>query len=293
MCCCGQHPKNNGTAQSETRTPGKSFAPPPIPATLADDASRRNYLLSHYWESFDFADTLMLKPEIAEQALANFLNIALQSPSDKAGEAISKLMAASSADSTAFAYFIELTERYLYDPNSPYRSEELYIPVLRYLVASPKLNEYEKIRPQYQLDMAMKNRPGSVAADFTYTQPNGSRGRLSGLHAECTLLYFYNPDCPDCKRVREYLCASPVFAAATERGLRVLALYPDEELDLWRKHLAEIPKKWVVGHALLRGENPLYDLRAIPNLYLLDKEKRVILKDAPVEQIEAWLVQSM
>ena len=36
-------------------------------------------------------------------------------------------------------------------------------------------------------------------------------------------------------------------------------------------------------------ENELYGLRAIPSLYLLDKEKRVILKDAPVEIVIEYL----
>lgn len=38
-------------------------------------------------------------------------------------------------------------------------------------------------------------------------------------------------------------------------------------------------------------ERQLYDLKAMPTLYLLDKDKRVILKDAPVEQIEQWLTE--
>jgi len=34
----------------------------------------------------------------------------------------------------------------------------------------------------------------------------------------------------------------------------------------------------------------LYDLRAIPNLYLLDKEKRVIMKDAMPHLLEERLL---
>ena len=33
----------------------------------------------------------------------------------------------------------------------------------------------------------------------------------------------------------------------------------------------------------------LYDLKAIPTLYLLDKDKKVLLKDASVGQIEVYL----
>ncbi|MBO7320662.1 MAG: DUF5106 domain-containing protein, partial [Bacteroidales bacterium] len=52
----------------------------------------------------------------------------------------------------------------------------------------------------------------------------------------------------------------------------------------WYKYMPIYPENWINCHnedLKIRGEN-LYDVRAIPSLYLLDREKRVILKDAPV-----------
>jgi hypothetical protein len=39
---------------------------------------------------------------------------------------------------------------------------------------------------------------------------------------------------------------------------------------------------------VIRTEN-LYSVRAIPSLYLLDKEKRVIMKDAPEDRVFSYL----
>lgn len=36
----------------------------------------------------------------------------------------------------------------------------------------------------------------------------------------------------------------------------------------------------------------IYDLKAIPTLYLLNKEKKVLLKDATFQQIENYLSQT-
>ena len=41
------------------------------------------------------------------------------------------------------------------------------------------------------------------------------------------------------------------------------------------------------GQSIVTRE--LYDLKASPTLYLLDKDKRVILKDVTVEEIGKWL----
>ena len=52
-----------------------------------------------------------------------------------------------------------------------------------------------------------------------------------------------------------------------------------------------VPQGWTDGcdasERLVR--DGVYDLKAMPTLYLLDSGKRVILKDASAEKIEAWL----
>ena len=65
----------------------------------------------------------------------------------------------------------------------------------------------------------------------------------------------------------------------------------DNELDVWQNRRDTYPKEWIYAHDPnhILNENELYGLRAIPSLYLLDKEKRVILKDAPVEIVIKYL----
>lgn len=94
-------------------------------------------------------------------------------------------------------HFIGLSDKYLYEPNSPMHDEELHILVLRALLDNPCLSDTDKIRPRYLLEIAMKNRPGDVAADFTVTCRDGRRRQLSGIKADYVLVYFNDPDCED------------------------------------------------------------------------------------------------
>ena len=52
-------------------------------------------------------------------------------------------------------YFTMLAELVIHDPNSPLRNDEFYIPVLRAVLASPYYDEYERIGPSYDLNMAI------------------------------------------------------------------------------------------------------------------------------------------
>ena len=69
-------------------------------------------------------------------------------------------------------------------------------------------------------------------------------------------------------------------------------LYPDEDLKTWERSEAE-PSGWIDARdadGRLRGEE-LYDLRAIPSIYLLDHQKRVVVKDSTdPREVEAALI---
>ena len=272
----------------------KTFQLPEIPSMLVNPEEKTKYLLSHYWDHFDFRySTLITLPEVSEQAFVNYLQIlGYVDQTDQTKSIKAMLGKAEAGSSSMFSYFTGLYEKYLYDPNSPIRNEELYIPVLDYVIHSTSLKEINKIRPRHQLEIARKNRPGHQATDFTYTLPSGKTGRLSGITALYTLLIFYNPDCHECKHTVEQLSSSPLInKLLKEKTLQILALYPDQDLTLWRNKLAEIPSTWITGYDAdqkITHQN-LYNLDAIPTLYLLDQNKKVILKDAPWQAIEAYL----
>ncbi len=275
-----------------------SFPWPQVPAILTDPTERAVYAAKRFWDKFDFSDTTLIhRPEITEQGFAEFFGILSVVDKKIANEAIVKMLSkAAIQDSLMFTHFIELSERYLYDPNSPLRNEEFYITALQYIIGSDKVADLNKVRPQYQLDMAMKNRPNTKATDFVYTLRNGKTGRLSNVQAEYTILFFNNPDCPDCKRVLAYIKSSSLFTEMLKpKGkmtqLAILALYPDPSVELWRE--MEYPKEWINAYdpKQVINKEQLYDLKAIPTLYLLDKQKQVILKDAPIELIAQFFQQ--
>ena len=273
-----------------------AFTLPRIPSVITTSRARASYLVLHYWEHFNFRDTALIsRPEITEQAFVNFLDVLPEVPLQEAEKGITALMDSAASDSAMYVHFTNLASKYLYEPNSPFRNEEYYIPVLRHIIALPRMEEPDKSRPRFLLDMALKNRPGEVAADFVYTRTNGSRGRLRRISADYTLLFFNSPDCEDCRRVKGYMAASEYLAGMTGEGsarrprLVILAVYPDEDVELWRA--ASYPPCMLNVHDASQAisRQRLYDLKAIPCLYLLDADKRVLLKDATVEQVELYL----
>jgi hypothetical protein len=70
-----------------------------------------------------------------------------------------------------------------------------------------------------------------------------------------------------------------------------LALYPDSDLAAWDKHREQIPSAWINAYDKDQRItlDELYDLKAIPMLYLLDGQKKVLIRDGKVKQVEQLL----
>ena len=286
---CGRRSSRQQTSAAPQM---RVFLPAIAPSSLSDDA-KRDYLRWHYWDRFDFADTLFIREVDTVQMVEAYVRwIALISDRPTDGVPMDSLMRRASASRPMLDYFTMLAELVIHDPNSPLRNDEFYIPVLRAVLASPYYDEYERIGPSYDLNMAMQNRIGERANDFRYTLASGATGTLYGVKAEYTLLFINNPGCHACTETIDALKNAPIINRLLgQKKLTVLSIYPDEELDEWRKHLNEFPKEWINGYdkKFAIKEQQLYDLKAIPTLYLLNKEKTVLLKDATAQAIEEYL----
>lgn len=287
--CNGQQSKKAETGDTKERT----FEMVSVPSVITKPEERAAYLVTHYWDKFDFTDTALVHlPEITEQAASNYIDMMKYVSSATAASSIKNMMNKAAVDSTMFAYFAGLYEKYLYDPNSPMRDESLYIPVLEAILEAPVFDEVHKVRPAHLLEVALKNRIGEPATDFTYTLADGKKGTLYRVKADYLLLFFYNPDCHACKEITDQLAASPVVNAwIKDNKLKILAVYPDEDLDAWKNHISYMPASWINSYdsTVSLKNDEIYDLKAIPTLYLLDKDKKVILKDVTFNQIDNYL----
>lgn len=133
---------------------------------------------------------------------------------------------------------------------------------------------------------------GEPAADFTYTLADGKTGTLYGVKAPYVLLFFYNPDCHACKEITGQIAGWPLLdKMQADKTLKILAVYPDEDQEAWKKHIPDVPASWINAYdqSISLKNDEIYDLKAIPTIYLLDKDKKVILKDITFNQLAEFL----
>ena len=260
---------------------------------LTAPEARADYLVNNYWKNVNFADPNYAKhSDLIEQAWVDYCDILGYVPLDVAQKAMKSTITSINRNKQNLKQITDLADKYLYDPNSPMRNEELYIPVLEGMIESALLSQTEKILPKKRLQLAHKNRINTKATDFTYTLVSGKQQTLYQTPGKYVLLFINNPGCHACLETIMQLKQLPSINRMCDKGeLSILSFYPDEDLEEWKKHYNDFPIKWINSYDSNQTfqKQGLYDLKAIPTLYLLDSTKRVLLKDATPQLIEQYL----
>lgn len=272
------------------------FPFPAIPELLTSPGERRDYLLTHYWDQFDFTDTTLVNNrDVTEQGFVNFIALLADgtTPEELTRESLENWCAGFVGKEHARQVLTQTADSYLFNPNSPFYNEALYGMYLEALLG--KLPQTDAMRSTYRfkLELIRRNNVGEKATDFVYYLSDGSRHTLAAtpVKNDRLLLMFYDPECESCHEVLLQMAADTALAEAVRAGkLSVLAVYTEGNEEAWRKALPDMPGGWTVGNdrkAVKTGA--LYDLKAMPSLYLLDGKKTVLLKDAAYEKIRATL----
>ena len=262
----------------------RAFQLPEVPVMLQTPELRAKYVVEHYWDHFDFRDTAYVHlPDITEQAAVNYMDILGLVPAEVALESLQGLVAKASVEPVMMNYIWKTFFRYWYEPNSPLKNEDMFILFCKGVEQTPQVGITLTEKAKHLRRMAEKNRVGQPAADFVYTLASGKQGTLYGLKAEYTLVFFYDPDCETCSNIKQSMKQAAWLKEKVAAGVvKVLTIYPDADIALWRNRLNEMAGEWVNGYdkgQVLTMEQR-YDLSSIPSFYLLDKDKKVVLKDA-------------
>lgn len=299
LAACGQKKTEKSAPQS--------FPEVVIPGMLSDAQDRADWLALNYWNRFADSertfpsDSLLVsgvRKADVEQRFANWvslLEMVLPSTAEKAVMNLCDMALEcekKSSESSVLETVTELMEKYLYDPNSPFRNEDHYGAYAGRLAGWEGLAPELRGRYAHQAERCSLNKVGTKAADFRFADRYGKVRTLHGIKAPMTLLFFSNPGCEACMNIINVLKGEPGIAKMiTDGRLAVLNIYIDEDIAAWRSYMPIYPDEWYNGFDpdLVIRTDGLYDVRAIPSLYLLDEDKTVIMKDAPENKVFKYL----
>lgn len=175
---------------------------------------------------------------------------------------------------------LSIFEEMLSEPTWDYHNEELFRVLVEHASTAYCLNDNERLRPKAMLEVVRKNAPGNVTNEIEYETLDGAHHKLSEITTPYTLIYFNDPECMSCEKVKQRLdTCTTLRNMANDSILTVVGIYPYDNVDEWKREL--MPEYIINGwdYEQKIEEEQTYDLMTMPLFYLLDHDKRVILKN--------------
>ena len=266
---------------------GLELPMPSIPDSLISREDKLKYVGLHYWDSLDFSDTVRsLDDAFMEQNFSNYTVVTGALPdSVTRREVFGRLLSLASKERPALNKIKKIAMLYLSEPDSPVYDELQWIDFLNAMLSHREyLEGGEEERYNFLLEVAMKNRPGTVAVDFEYVDMKEDKHTLHSTVSgkDGIVVMFYDPDCNHCEEVIERLRQDRQLISDIKDGkLRFLAIAVNEDKGEWLRRAQELPEIWTVGFNTDEiEERDAYWLPSFPSIYVLDKDYRVLKKDA-------------
>ena len=264
-----------------------SFVPFRYLDEMDSDADRSKYMIERFWNDFPFHDTNVLHDDRFRGTIQHYLRVIQFADLETIQQSLVETIRSADTNERMWRFFIEAFDFHLNDALSGMRNLQWIEPVWHEMLRSRWITFSDSARVNFFLRMANKNPIGSVATDLEFVTFQGQRGRMSEIEAELLLVFFYIPGCPQCAMTIEWLEMDTAYHELINSGImRGFAFYPGEDMNAFRSYRA-IPNTWINardpdGMSQLETDG-LYQMRGAPTIYLLDRDKRVILKDARLD----------
>lgn len=247
---------------------------PKVPERIERLDERCNYMMMKFWERANLK-SVFSSPDKLDATFGQFLAYAPYATADTVRLAIDNLIKGiEKADAKNLAKLGALAEKWCGHDTCEYASEELMMMFADGISKSKKFKGPEKARYQAMAKRLSNSRTGAIPGDFEFFYPDGTKGKFSDIESSSYLLFFYEPDCIDCRLGRTRLGQHYVIKTLQNHNLlKVIAIYPNEPDDQWKADIEAMPDNWIIVSSPDIDE--LFTITHSPEIYYLDKDRRI------------------
>ncbi|MBR6330473.1 MAG: DUF5106 domain-containing protein [Bacteroidales bacterium] len=273
---------------------------PEVPETDSNgnkltDRQKWEYFMDHY---FDYTrlddDALIRTPQMVfKRRLDRYLDHYLKNaPPETVIQYVDKLIDKAKPSKENFRYLVHtLAEKYLQSNVMSYDAVYVHL-VKRYI--EPGLCEW--MSPS-TVDMNVKRADkwdklliGKQAPLLIMKDDKGQWHNLHALNHKYTLLVFWSPTCGHCKTIIPDLYANYTkYKDSCDIGTFAILSEPDDETrPKWHQFIKDHNLQWlnIDGGEANIDWHDVYDIETTPQIYLLDKDKKILAKHLNAETFE-------
>lgn len=254
-----------------------------------------NYFKSHFWDNFDFADERFVRSPFLQQKLDRYIKeLTVQNADSLIKEAdlvVGKAQAGKNKDVKAYTIWYITSQ---YEQPKVVGTDGLYVHMFEKYYATGVMPTTDTSTIRRIGERVATLKPTLVGKKLVAPVVSDTLRRpiaLSAIKADYTVVYFYAPHCGHCRE------SAPKLKKFVDdykgKGVEVLAIPVEDTPEEWKKFIREFKlEKAINGFDYTSRTNyrQQYDVWTTPTLYILDKNKTILARKLPTEDIEGFIL---
>jgi peroxiredoxin len=249
------------------------------------------WMQNHFWDKNDFKDPRLLRNNLWVSYLNAYLQRFTETQPDSINRAIDRLLDKMPPYEAFYTFTVEyVTETF--ETSDWFAADQVFVHMVDTYLPNDStawLDEATLLRLKDKADFHRPNLTGQKAPPLRLSTPDGKWISLDSLQSDYFMLVFYSPLCGHCMDAmpdiyQTYLDARPY-------GLEALAISVDRKFDDWKTFTEQQSWEWynVADPSNKLAFQEAYGAYNLPVIYLLDKNKRIVMKRVRPEKLNASL----
>lgn len=246
----------------------------------------------HYWDNTDLRDSTLLRSDVWPRFFNEFFVRWVHPIPDSATADIDRLLAKAPKNGALYRYIVlELTKGY--EMSERPGADRMFVHMVdRYQRKNetPWLDFVTLENLSAKAELFRPNLTGNPAPPLNGLLDDGNNPvSLQSIEAPFLLLIFYSPLCHHCMDVMPDVYKT--WQKFAPKGLKALAVSSDDQYPYWKNFIEKQQWDWIDAADPSRKTEFIAPFLAynLPVLYLLDKDKKIVWKRLPIEQLEETL----
>lgn len=291
--------KYKGTLTAELAKSNLPFSFPEFEGT-DEQIQMKKYLYykEHYFDNVDLGNPALLRTPVLDQRINYYLQNLTPNQADSIIISVDRLLTLMEPSKEAYQYYLSnFLNSY---GNSKYIGmDAVYVHLATEYYGKGKAPWVSGENLAEIVDNAKRIKPiliGKQAPDFTVYKQDGTPVSLSDFKKDYTVILFWKPDCSHCSKAMPHLI--DFNEKYKDKGVDVLTIctYSGEKYgkcweDVEAKNMTNLLN---AGDEFNKsGVFSNYFTTSTPKIFILDRDKKILLKKVPAENLDAVMIELM
>lgn len=273
-----------------------SFQEMTIPQFEGDErevqVQKYRYFMDHYFDGIDFSDERMIRTSFFFTKVNDYVQKHTVQIPDSLIQAVDHVLGLCRNNEEAFKFFLVHFVN-VYAKSNIIGMDAVYVHIVDAYYAKGAAPWVDEEQLNKMVENAESLRPiliGEIAPNIKMEKRDGTKISLYDVDSSFTILFFWAPDCGHCQKSMPDIIE--FYNKYKPKGVEIFAVctkVTDKVPDCWKMVDEKGMDIWinVVDPYLLSKFSTIYSIKSTPQIFILDKDKKILLKRLASDQLDS------